>query len=212
MTTTFKINANDINLLVLDTIKAYYAGKEIEISIKEYTPMPQTELTTPSPICNASNAVTKSHAQKIIPSLDQQLTRLVDELRFPILAGLVVCGINLNKFVQLKRLLNINEGMFECYEEAQKAIDILKEKCPEIYQMMRAELFKKIYKVHSAENQTMLWDHESSHTTATCAEGNVSVQCVTYSIFLSNMAKFASTKEEYEGRLNQYIVSNGVFE
>lgn len=208
MTTTFKINANDINLLVLDTIKSYYAGKEIEISIKEYTP----ELTTPSPLCNTSNAVTKSHAQKIIPSLDQQLTRLVDELRFPILAGLVVCGINLNKFVQLKRLLNINGGMFECYEEAQKTIDILKEKCPEIYQMMRAELFKKIYKVHSAENQTMLWDHESSHTTATCAEGNVSVQCVTYSIFLSNMAKFASTKEEYEGRLNQYIVSNGVFE
>lgn len=212
MTTTFKINANDINLLVLDTIKAYYAGKEIEISIKEYTPMPQTELTTPSPMCNASNVVTKSHAQKIIPSLDQQLTRLVDELRFPILAGLVVCGINLNKFVQLKRLLNINGGMFECYEEAQKAIDILKEKCPEIYQTMRAELFKKIYKVHSAENQNMLWDDERSKSTATCAEGNVSVQCVTYSIMLSNMAKFASTKEEYEGWLNQYILSNGVFE
>ncbi len=97
MTTTFKINANDINLLVLDTIKAYYAGKEIEISIKEYTPMPQTELTTPSPMCNASNVVTKSHAQKITPLLTQQLTRLVDELRFPILAGLVVCGINLVK-------------------------------------------------------------------------------------------------------------------
>ena len=208
MTTTFKINANDINLLVLDTIKSYYAGKEIEISIKEYTP----ELTTPSPLCNTSNAVTKSHAQKIIPSLDQQLTRLVDELRFPILAGLVVCGINLNKFVQLKRLLNINGGMFECYEEAQKTIDTLKEKCPEIYQTMRAELFKKIYQVHSAENQTMLWDHERSQSTATCAEGNVSVQCVTYSIFLSNMAKFASIKEEYEGWLNQYIVSNGVFE
>lgn len=212
MTTTFKINANDINLLVLDTIKSYYAGREIEISIKEYIPIPQTELTTPSPICNASNTVTKSHAQKIIPSLDQQLTRLVDELRFPILAGLVVCGINLNKFVQLKRLLNINEGMFECYEEAQKTIDTLKEKCPEIYQTMRAELFKKIYQVHSAENQDMLWDDEHSHTTAICAEGNVSVQCVTYSILLSNMAKFASTKEEYEGWLNQYIVSNGVFE
>lgn len=212
MTTTFKINANDINLLVLDTIKAYYAGKEIEISIKEYTPMPQTELTTPSLMCNASNAVTKSHAQKIIPTLNQQLTRLVDELRFPILAGLVVCGINLNKFVQLKRLLNINGGMFKCCEEAQKAIDILKEKCPEIYQTMRAELFKKIYQVHSAENQDMLWDHEYTHSTATCAEGNVSVQCVTYSIMLSNMAKFASTKEEYQGWLNQYILSNGVFE
>lgn len=212
MTTTFKINANDINLLVLDTIKSYYAGKEIEISIKEYTPMPQTELTTPSPMCNASNPAIKNHAKKIIPSLTQQLMHLVDELRFPILAGLVVCGINLNKFVQLKRLLNINGGMFECYEEAQKTIDTLKEKCPEIYQTMRAELFKKIYQVHSAENQTMLWDHERSQSTATCAEGNVSVQCVTYSIFLSNMAKFASIREEYEGWLNQYIVSNGVFE
>lgn len=212
MTTTFKINANDINLLVLDTIKAYYAGKEIEISIKEYTPMPQTELTTPSPMCNASNVVTKNHAQKFIPSLDQQLTCLVDELRFPILAGLVVCGINLNKFVQLKRLLNISEGEFKCHEEAQKTIDILKEKCPEIYQAMRAELFKKIYKVHSAENQDMLWGHERSQSTATCAEGNVSVQCATYSLFLSNMAKFASTKEEYEGWLNQYILSNGMFE
>lgn len=212
MTTTFKINANDINLLVLDTIKAYYAGKEIEISIKEYTPMPQTGLTTPSPMCNASNPATKSHAQKVTPLLTQQLTRLVDELRFPILAGLVVCGINLNKFVQLKCLLNINEGMFECYEEAQKTIDTLKEKCPKIYRTMRAELFKKIYQVHSAENQTMFWDHEHSPSTTTRAEGNVSVQCVTYSIFLSNMAKFASTKEEYEGWLNQYIVSNGVFE
>ena len=97
-------------------------------------------------------------------------------------------------------------------QKAQKTIDTLKEKFPEIYQMMRAELFKKIYKVHSAENQNMLWDDERSKSTATCAEGNVSVQCVTYSIMLSNMAKFASTKEEYEGWLNQYILSNGVFE
>jgi len=194
MNITFQMNAENVNVLLLDAIKAYFTGKEIEISIKESSHSYSKIKHEPSPL------------DKTLPN--EQLAHLVDELRFPILAGLVICGIDLNKFVSLKRLLNIQSGMFGCYEGAQKTINTLKNKFPHIYQDMRTELFHKIHHVFQAEDKEFVHADDVQSPS-----GNPSIQCVTYCIFLNNMQLNSSiTDKELKDALHRYRLSNGVFE
>lgn len=208
MNITFQMNADSVNAFLLDAIKAYFTGKEIEISIKECSHNNPKIIHEPSPLNKTLPSTTVKNTLNSIPLPNEQLAHLVDELRFPILAGLVICGIDLNKFVSLKRLLNIQDGMFDCYEGAQKTINTLKNKFPHIYQDMRTELFHKIYKVHHAEDQDFVHADDLQSPS-----GNPSIQCVTYCIFLDNMQRNSFiTDKESKDTLQSYRLSNGVFE
>lgn len=68
-----------------------------------------------------------------------------------------LCGINLNKFVQLKRLLNISEENLSVMKKHKKVIDTLK-KMSRFTKPCEQSCLKKSIK-YLLENQDML-DHE----------------------------------------------------
>ncbi len=211
MNVSFTLNAFDLNQAIFDSIKTLYADKQIEISIKDCNKSEHEIEQIAPPIKKVvTNPVDIKYSNDTPYSENQQLYALVDELRFPIIAGLVLGGYDLNKFNELKNLLKIDSGLFHEYKMAQECINYLKEFFPVIYQNMREELFKKIFAVHKEEGVNSL-SFDSSTSTVN-AKGNIMTQCIAYCIYLNNMKTRCETQEEMEEWLKLYTNSYGTFE
>ena len=211
MNVSFKLNASDLNQSIFDSIKTMYGDKDIEISIKDCNQSNQkVEQIDPSIKKVITNSVDIKYSSDTPYSQNKKLFALVDELRFPIIAGLVLSGYDLNKFIELKNLLKMHEGIFDEYSKAQEGINYLKEFFPVIYENMREELFKKIFVVYKEEGMNAFTTNASTSTVK--AIGNVMTQCISYCLHLRNMKEWCKTREEFEGCLKGYINSYGTFE
>lgn len=79
-----------------------------------------------------------------------KIKTIIDETRFILLSGFVLCEADLRNFARIKELSGVTNGLcYQTYDSAQEAIEMLKLAFPDIYQAFRDELFKKLLKVNS---------------------------------------------------------------
>lgn len=123
----------------------------------------------------------------------------IDQTRFILLSGFVLCEADLRNFAHIKGLSGITYGLsFQDYDYAQKAIDRLKSEYLEVYLEFRNELFKKLMKV----NLITLFD-----TTTTEAEFDSENQCALYCVIMERVFH-SQSMQEIRNILEDYISSN----
>lgn len=116
MNITFQMNADNVNTFLLDSIKAYFTGKEIEISIKDCSHNNQKITYEPSPFDKTLHSNTEKNTQKCISlSNVQQIEPLADQIK------------KILRFIQIfeiKKLLYLGLGLRNIIEPiASKNID-----------------------------------------------------------------------------------------
>jgi len=122
----------------------------------------------------------------------------INETRFILLSGFVLCEGDLRNFAHIKGLNDITCGLsFQDYDYAQKAIDRLKSQYPDVYLEFRNEFFKKLIKV----NRLTFCD-----TTATEAIFDSENQCALYCVMMERVFHCRSINE-IRSILEDYISS-----
>ncbi len=120
----------------------------------------------------------------------------IDQTRFILLSGFVLCEADLRNFAHIKGLSGITYGLsFQDYDYAQKAIDRLKSQYLDVYLAFRNELFKKLMKV----NSITFYD-----TTQTEAEFDSENQCAHYCVIMQKVF-FSHNIQETSNILKEYI-------
>lgn len=123
----------------------------------------------------------------------------IDQTRFILLSGFVLCEGDLRNFAHIKKLNGITHGLgFQEYDSAQKAIDRLKSEYLDVYLEFRNELFKKLMKV----NLITLFD-----TTTTEAEFDSENQCALYCVIMERVFH-SQSMQEIRNILEDYISSS----
>jgi len=101
MNITFQMSADNINTFLLDAIKAYYTGKNIEISIKEC-------LQGNSKIINESSNLNKSLQKE---PLDDQVKKILRFIQVFEIKKLLYLGLGLKNIIEPIAKKNINTAI-----------------------------------------------------------------------------------------------------
>lgn len=116
MNIIFQMNADSVNALLLDAIKACYTGKEIEISIKESSISNSKIIYEPSLLDKTSSSTATKKSQKNILLLNEQRIESIDDQIKKILRFI--------RIFEIKKILYLGLGLKDIIEPiAKKNID-----------------------------------------------------------------------------------------
>ena len=125
-----------------------------------------------------------------------KISDAIEQTRFILLSGFVLCEADLRNFAHIKGLSGITNGLsFQDYDSAQKAINMLKSQYLGLYLEFRNELFKKLMKA----NLITLVD-----TTTTEAVSDSENQCALYCVIMERVFH-SQSMQEIRNILDDYI-------
>jgi len=96
----FQMSADNVNTLLLDAIKAYHTGKEIEISIKECSQSNSKIIHEPSTTNKSTQkSIAVSHTQRIEP-IDGQVKKILKFIQIFEVKKLLYLGLGLRNIIE----------------------------------------------------------------------------------------------------------------
>lgn len=100
MNIRFQMNAENVNAFLSDAIKAYFTGKEIEISIKECSHRTSKIIYEPSPINKSTQQfISLLNVQRIAP-IDDQVKKILKFIHIFEVKKLLYLGLGLRNIIE----------------------------------------------------------------------------------------------------------------